>query len=82
MQTMVLDGTDLLIDLKIGDGTLTTVGEANIALKVQYTGDPTQDISENGIFHSLAFEGVTTGTGDGHEALQIELFNGESQSAW
>ena len=77
-----LDGDTLAIAVNIGDGTVSSVGEANIAMNVQYTGDPTQDISENGIFHSLAFEGVTTGASDTNEALQISVFNGESQSAW
>ena len=51
-------------------------------MNVQYTGDPSQDISENGIFHSLAFEGVSTGSSDTNEALQMSVFSGESQTAW
>ena len=77
-----LDGDTLAIAMNIGDGTVSSVGEANIAMNVQYTGDPSQDISENGIFHSLAFEGVTTGASDTNEAFQISVFNAESQSAW
>ena len=77
-----LDGDTLAIAINIGDGTVSSIGEANIAMNVQYTGDPSQDISENGIFHSLAFEGVSTGSSDTNEALQMSVFSGESQSAW
>tara|TARA_Y100001963_G_scaffold20437_1_gene26094 strand:+ start:1767 stop:2852 length:1086 start_codon:yes stop_codon:yes gene_type:complete len=77
-----LDGDTMKLKINIGDGTLDAVGEANIVANIQYTGDPAQDISENGIFHNLSFECVDAGTGDENEAFQIELFNGESQSAW
>ena len=77
-----LDGDTLALTVNIGDGTLSSVGECNIKMKVQYTGDPQQDVSETGIFHTLAFEGVSSGTSDGDEALQVSLFNAESQSAW
>ena len=77
-----LDGDTLKLAINIGDGTLTSVGELNMQMNIQYTGDPAQDISENGIFHTLAFECVDAGTSDNNEALEIELFNGESQSAW
>ena len=65
--------------LKWGDGTVSSAGEMNILAEIQYTGDPAQDISENGIFHTLPFECVQNSS---TEALKIELFNGESQSAW
>ena len=77
-----LDGDTLPLVLNIGDGGLDAVGEANIKMNIQYTGDPAQDIGEGGIFHNLSFEGVSTGTSDGNEAFQIQIFNGESQSAW
>ena len=77
-----LDGDTLAVAINIGDGTLSSVGELNMQMNIQYTGDPAQDISENGIFHTLAFECVDIGTSDNNEALEIELFNGESQSAW
>ena len=77
-----LDGDTLALAVNIGDGTLSSVGELNMQMNLQYTGDPAQDISENGIFHTLAFECVDIGTSDNNEALEIELFNGESQSAW
>jgi len=77
-----LDGDTLAVAINIGDGTLSSVGELNMQMNIQYTGDPAQDISENGIFHTLAFECVDIGTSDNNEALEIELFNGESQSSW
>ena len=51
----------------------------NILLECQYTGDPAQDISENGVFHTLPFECVQNSS---TEACKITVFNGESQSAW
>lgn len=77
-----LDGDTLALAINIGDGTLSSVGELNMQMNLQYTGDPSQDISENGLFHSLAFECVDIGTSDNNEALEIQLFNGESQSSW
>ena len=74
-----LDGDTLSLALKWGDGTVSSAGEMNILAEIQYTGDPAQDISENGIFHTLAFECVQNSS---TEALKIELFNDESQSAW
>jgi hypothetical protein len=65
--------------LKWGDGTVSSAGEMNILAECQYTGDPSQDISENGIFHTLPFECVVNSS---TEALVIQNFVGESQSAW
>ena len=77
-----LDGDTLPLAINIGDGTLSSVGEANIQANIQYTGDPAQDISENGIFHTLSFECVSKGSADNSEAFEIQIFNGESQSSW
>ena len=44
----------------------------NILAEVQYTGDPTQDISENGIFWTIPFECVQNSS---TEALKISLFS-------
>lgn len=74
-----LDGDTMSLALKWGDGTVSSTGEMNILAEIQYTGDPSQDISENGIFHTLPFECVQNST---TEALLISLFNGESESAW
>lgn len=77
-----LNGDTMALAMNIGDGTPSAVGEANIAMNIQYSGDPAQDISENGIFHTLAFEGFSTGSSDTNEAFQIELFNAETTTAW
>ena len=74
-----LDGDTLTLALKWGDGTVDAAGEMNILAEIQYTGDPAQDISEGGLFHTLSFECVQNSS---TEALKIECFNGESQSAW
>lgn len=74
-----LDGDTMSLALNWGDGTVSSTGEMSILAEVQYTGDPAQDISENGIFHTLSFECVQNAS---TEALLISLFNGESQSAW
>ena len=74
-----LDGDTLSLALKWGDGTVSSAGEMNILAEIQYTGDPAQDISENGIFHNLSFECVQNSS---TEAFLIQQFVGESQSAW
>lgn len=77
-----LNGDTMELIIKIGDGTVSAVGEANIAMNIQYTGDPAQDISENGIFHTLAFEGLSKGSGSGDDAFKIDVFNNESITAF
>ena len=77
-----LDGDTLTLTLKIGDGTISTVGEVNFIVNCQYTGDPAQDISENGIFHTLSFEGVNTGTSSDEEAFKSVLFSSQQISQW
>ena len=47
--------------------------------EIQYTGDPSQDISENGVFHTLPFECVQNSS---TEALKITAFTGEANSDW
>ena len=74
-----LDGDTMSLALKWGDGTVSSAGEMNILAEIQYTGDPAQDISENGVFHNLSFECVQNSS---TEALKFTVFNGESQSAW
>jgi len=76
-----LAGSTETLTIKIGDGTVSAVGEMNIVLNVQYT-EVGQDLSESGIFHTLGFEGVSTGTGDGNEAVQITNYAGEAITAW
>ena len=74
-----LEGDTLTLALKSGDGTVSSAGEMNILLEIQYTGDPAQDISENGIFHTLSFEAVQNTT---TEACKITIFSAEDESVW
>tara|TARA_Y100000593_G_scaffold35976_1_gene70217 strand:- start:311 stop:1393 length:1083 start_codon:yes stop_codon:yes gene_type:complete len=67
-----LDGNTCTLALKFGDGTVSSVSEMNILAEVQFTGDPTQDISENGIFWTIPFECVQNSS---TEALKISLFS-------
>jgi len=67
-----LDGNTGTLALKFGDGTVSSVSEMNILAEVQYTADPTQDISENGIFWTIPFECVQNSS---TEALKISLFS-------
>ena len=67
-----LSGNTGTLSLKFGDGTVSSVSEMNILAEVQYTGDPTQDISENGIFWTIPFECVQSSS---TEALKISLFS-------
>ena len=74
-----LDGDTLSLAIKIGDGTVSSEGEMNIAAEIQYTGDPSQDISEAGIFHTLPFECVQNSS---TEAFKITTFKNEAVTAW
>ena len=67
-----LDGNTCTLALKFGDGTVDAVTEMNILAEVQFTGDPAQDISENGIFWTIPFECVQNSS---TEALKISLFS-------
>ena len=67
-----LDGNTCTLALKFGDGTVSSVSEMNILAEVQFTGDPTQDISESGIFCTIPFECVQNSS---TEALKISLFS-------
>ena len=73
-----LDGNTGTLALKFGDGTVSSVSEMNILAEVQYTGDPTQDISESGIFWTIPFECVQNSS---TEALKISLFSDEAIAA-
>jgi len=74
-----LDGDTLSLAIKIGDGTVSSEGEMNILAEIQYTGDPGQDISEAGIFHTLPFECVQNAS---TEAFKITTFKNEAVTAW
>ena len=74
-----LDGDTLSLAIKIGDGTVSSEGECTIAAEIQYTGDPGQDISEAGIFHTLPFECVQNSSA---EAFKITSFKNEAVTVW
>ena len=74
-----LDGDTLSLAIKIGDGTVSSEGEMNIAAEIQYTGDPGQALSESGVFHTLEFECVQNGS---TEAFKLESFKNEAVTAW
>ena len=74
-----LDGNTLTLGIKIGDGTVSAEGEVNILAEIQYTGDPGQDLSENGVFHTLEFECVQNGS---TEAFKINSFKNEAITTW
>ena len=57
-----LDGDTMSLALIWGDGTVSAAGEMNINAEIQYTGDPSQDLSEGGVFHTLPFECVQNGS--------------------
>ena len=73
-----LDGNTCTLDLKFGDGTVSSVSEMNILAEVQFTGDPTEDISENGIFFTVPFECVQNSS---TEAFKASLFSDTAISA-
>ena len=74
-----LDGDTLSLAISIGDGTVSAEGEMNILAEIQYTGDPSQDLSESGIFHTLEFECVQNGS---TEAFKITSFKDEAVTTW
>lgn len=74
-----LDGNTMSLAIKIGDGTISSEGELNILAEIQYTGDPSQDLSESGVFHSLEFECVQNGS---TEALKISTYKNEAPDAF
>jgi len=74
-----LDGDTMSLAIKIGDGTVSSEGEMNILAEIQYTGDPGQDLSENGVFHTLEFECVQNST---TEAFKLSSFKNEAVTTW
>ncbi|QDP53887.1 MAG: hypothetical protein Unbinned202contig1002_16 [Prokaryotic dsDNA virus sp.] len=74
-----LDGDTLSLVIKIGDGTISSEGEMHITAEIQYTGDPAQDLSESGVFHTLEFECVKNGS---TEAFKLESFKNEAVTVW
>ena len=70
-----LDGNTMTLNLICGDGN-DAAGEMEITAEIQYTGDPGQDLSESGVFHTLEFECVQNGA---NEAFKLETFENSAR---
>jgi len=66
-----LDGDTLTLNMIIGDSAPNALGEMEITAEIQYTGDPSLDLSEGGLYHNLPFECVSDGT----FGLKTEVFS-------
>lgn len=73
-----LDGNTMTLNLICGDGN-DAAGEMEITAEIQYTGDPGQDLSESGVFHTLEFECVQNGA---NEAFKLETFENSAVTSW
>lgn len=73
-----LDSKIASLILKFGDGTVSSVGEANILAECQYTGDPSLDGSPEGLFWNIPFECGVNGSTEG---LKISLFSDTAVAA-
>ena len=73
-----LDGDTLTLNMIIGDGTHSEVGEMEITAEIQYTGDPSLDMGEGGLYHTLPFECVDDGT----FGFKSEVFSNQAVTAW
>ena len=74
-----ISGNTMSLAMKIGDGTVSSEGEVNILAEIQYTGDPSIDMSENGLYHTLPFECVQNSS---TEAFKISSFKNEAVTTW
>ena len=73
-----LDGNTMTLNLICGAGN-DAAGEMEITAEIQYTGDPGQDLSESGVFHTLEFECVQSGSA---EAFKLETFENSAITTW
>ena len=73
-----LDGDTMTLNLINGTGN-DAAGEMEITAEIQYTGDPGQDLSETGVFHTLEFECVQNGS---NEAFKLEVFENSAVTTW
>mgnify|MGYP003109657757 CR=1 FL=1 len=73
-----LDGDTLTLNLICGASN-DAEGEMEITAEIQYTGDPAQDLSESGVFHTLEFECVQNTQA---EAFKLEVFKNEAITSW
>ncbi len=73
-----LDGDTMTLNLICGDSAPDAAGEMEITAEIQYTGDPGQDLSESGVFHTLEFECVQNGS---NEAFKLQVFENTALTA-
>ena len=73
-----LDGDTLSLNMICGNSEPDASGEMEITAEIQYTGDPGQDLSENGVFHTLEFECVQN---VGAEAFKLQTFENTALTA-
>lgn len=73
-----LDGDTLALNLICGDSEPDAAGEMEITAQIQYTGDPGQDLSESGVFHTLEFECVQNGA---NEAFKLQVYEATALTA-
>ena len=73
-----LDGDTMTLNL-INGASNDAAGEMEITAEIQYTGDPGQDLSETGVFHTLEFECVQNGA---NEAFKLETFENSAITTW
>ena len=66
-----ISGNTQTLNMIIGDGTHSAEGEMEITAEIQYTGDPSLDLSEAGVYINLPFEVVSDGT----FGLKTEVFH-------
>ena len=66
-----LDGDTLTLNMIVGNSAPDADGEMEITAEIQYTGDPSLDLSEGGLYHNLPFECVSDGT----FGLKTEVFH-------
>lgn len=76
-----LSGNTMTLNLVCGSGN-DAAGEMEITAEVQYTGDPGQDLSESGVFHTLEFECVNPSTGFASPAFKLETFENSAITTW
>ena len=74
-----LDGNTMTLNLICGDSSPNAAGEMEITAEIQYTGDPSQDLSESGVFHTLEFECVQNSS---TEAFKLETFENTAVTTW
>jgi len=72
-------GRTMTLNIICGDSAPSSEGEMEINAEIQYTGDPGQDLSESGLFHTLEFECVKNSSAN---AFDISTFKNEAVTAW